>query len=82
MLVNCSFRLEKINEVVRNTGLNTLKTKVNHLEKKISDATTVIHIDLYNGAKQNQRKKLEMLIKKIPDTSGLVTTAVLNTKIS
>ena len=53
MLVNCSFRLEKINEVVRNTELNTLKTKVNHLEKKISDATTVIHIDLYNGAKQN-----------------------------
>ena len=27
-------------------------------------------------------KKLEMLIKKIPDTSGLVTKTVLNTKIS
>ena len=25
---------------------------------------------------------MEMLIKKIPDTSGLVTTTVLNTKIS
>ena len=45
--------MKKINEVVRNTELNTLKTKVNHLEKKISDVTTVIHIDLYNGAKQN-----------------------------
>ena len=26
------------------------------------------------------REKLEILIKKIPDTSGLVTTTVLNTK--
>ena len=25
---------------------------------------------------------MDMLIKKIPDTSGLVTTTVLNTKIS
>ena len=32
------------NEVVNNTKYNTLKTKVNNLEKKILDATTLIHI--------------------------------------
>ena len=33
------------NEVVKNTKFNTPKTKVNHLEKKIPDATTLIYID-------------------------------------
>ena len=33
------------NEVVKNTKFNTLKTKVNNLEKKIPDATTIIHIN-------------------------------------
>ena len=33
------------NEVGKNTKLNTLKTKVNNLEKKIPDATTLIHIN-------------------------------------
>ena len=38
---NCSYRLERIsdvvsNEVVKNTKFNTLNTKVNSLEKKIS----------------------------------------------
>ena len=32
------------NEVVKNTKFNTLKTKVNNLDKTISDATTLIHI--------------------------------------
>ena len=36
------------NEVVKNTKFNTLKTKVNHLEEKIPDATTLIHINQYN----------------------------------
>ena len=30
------------NEVVKNTIFNTLKTKVNNLERKIADATTLI----------------------------------------
>ena len=33
------------NEVVKNTKFNTLKTKVNNLENKIYDATTLIHIN-------------------------------------
>ena len=70
------------NEVVKNTKFNTLKTKVNNLEKKISDATTLIHINQYNTDKQSLEKKIEDVDKKIPDTSGLVTTTVLNTKIS
>ena len=36
------------NEVVKNTKFNTLKTKVNNLENKIPDATTLIHINENN----------------------------------
>ena len=44
-------------EVVRNTKFNTLKTKVNNFDKKIPDATTLIHINQYNTYKQNLEKK-------------------------
>ena len=40
------------NEVVKNAKFNTLNTKVNNLEKKIPDATTLIHINQYNTDKQ------------------------------
>ena len=36
------------NEVVKKTKFNTLKTKKYNLEKKIPDATTLIHINQYN----------------------------------
>ena len=39
------------NEVVKNTKFNTLKTKVNSLEKKIDDATTLIQTNQYNAGK-------------------------------
>ena len=52
------------NEVIKITKFNTLKTKVNNLEKKIPAATTLIHINQYSTDKQNLEKKLEMLIKK------------------
>ena len=42
------------NEVVKNTVFNTLKTKVNNLERKIADAITLIHINQYNTNKINQ----------------------------
>ena len=45
------------NEVLKNTKFNTLKTKVNSLEKKIPDATILIHINQYNTDKQNLEKK-------------------------
>ena len=70
------------NEVVKNTKFSTLKAKVNNLEKKIPDATTLIHINQYNTDKQNLEKKIGDVDKKIPDTSGLVATTVLNTKIN
>ena len=44
-------------EVVKNTKFNTLKTKVNNLEKKNPDAITLIHINQYNTDKQNLEKK-------------------------
>ena len=45
------------NEAVKNTKFNRLKTKVNSLEKKIADATTLIHINQYNTDRQNLDKK-------------------------
>ena len=51
------------NKVVKNTNFNTIKAKVNNLEKKIPDAATSIHINQCNTDKQNLRKKLELLIK-------------------
>ena len=36
-----------VNESVKNTKFNTLKTKLNSLEKKTPDATTLIHINQY-----------------------------------
>ena len=41
------------NDVVENKKINTLKTKVHSLEKKIPDATTLIHINKYNTEKRN-----------------------------
>ena len=40
------------NEVVKNTKLNTLKANVNSLEKKIPDATALIHVNQCNTDKQ------------------------------
>ena len=51
------------NKVGKNTKFNTLKTKVNNLEKKIPDATTLFPINQYNTDKKNFNKKSEMLIK-------------------
>ena len=65
------------NEVVKNTEFSTLKTKVNDLDKNITDSTILIHINQYNADKQNFEKKLELLIK-----NTIVTTTVLNTKIN
>ena len=65
------------NEVVKNTKFNTLKTEANNLRNKIFDAATLFHINQYNKDKQNGDGD-----KKMPDTSGLVTTTVLNAKFS
>ena len=45
------------NEVVKNTKFNTLETKVNNLDKKIPDETTLIHKNQYNTDKQNLERK-------------------------
>ena len=39
------------NKVVKNTRFNTLKTKVNNLERKTPDTATLIHINQYNSDK-------------------------------
>ena len=45
------------NQVLKNTNFNTLKAKVNKLDKKIPDATTLIHINKYNTDKQKLERK-------------------------
>ena len=52
------------NEVVKNIKFNTLKAKVKNLEKKIPDATTLIHINQCNTDKQNLEKKIGDVDKK------------------
>ena len=86
-LKNVPVHLKKLSDVVdnkvfKNAGFNTLKTKIDNLEKKIPDATTLTHINQYNTDKQNLEKEIENVDKKIPDVSGLVTTTVLDTKFS
>ena len=44
-------------EVVKSTKFNKLNTKVNNLEKKISDAATLIQANQYSTDKQNLDKK-------------------------
>ena len=61
---------------------NTLKKKVNNLEKKNHDANGLIHINYYNTDTQNLEKKIEDVDNKIPYKSDLLTANVLNTKIS
>ena len=68
--------------MTKNTKFNTIKTQINNLEKKIPDTTTLIHINQCNRDKKNLEKKTRDVDKKVSDTSGLVTTTVLNTKIS
>ena len=41
------------NEVFKNAKFNTLRTKVNNLEKKIAEPATLIHINQYITDKQN-----------------------------
>ena len=62
--------------------MKLLKTRnsTHNSEKKIPDATTLIHINQYKADKQDLEKLL--LINKISDASGLVPTTVLNTEIS
>ena len=43
--------------VVKNTKLNTLKIKVNKLDKKILDTTTLTHINQYNTDKKTNLEK-------------------------
>ena len=50
---------------MKNTKFKTLKTKVNKLDLKNPDATTLFHINQYNRDKQKlDKKKLKLLIKK------------------
>ena len=51
-------------DVVQNTKYSKVNTKINNLEKKIPNATTLIHISQYNTDKQNLDKKIKGVVKK------------------
>ena len=67
-------------EVVKETMHNKLNTKVNNLENKIPNASTLIQTNQYNTDKQNLEQKMELFIKNTW-LSGLLTTAVFITKL-
>ena len=69
------------NDVMKNTKLKILKTKVNEIDQKILDATTLIYINQYNTNKQNLEKKIRDVDKKLSGVCGLATTTVLNTEL-
>ena len=48
------------NEVIKNIKLNILKTRVNNLENKISDASTSIYINECNTDKENLEKNRDV----------------------
>ena len=54
------------NGVVKNKKINTLKTKLNKLDKKIPNATTLILINQYNTVKQNLESKIGNVDKNNP----------------
>ena len=69
--------------------MKLLKKKIHHTKGKSkylmiqpSDVTTLIQINQYNIDKQNLERKSWICWYEIPGASGLVTTNVLNTKIS
>ena len=54
-------------EVVKKTVYNKLNTKINYLENKISDASTLFQSNQYNVRKQNLEKKIGDVKNKITD---------------
>ena len=56
----------KDNELVKNKTIDSLKTKVNNLEKNISDATTLVHINQCSSDKQSLEKKIGDVEEKYP----------------
>ena len=61
-LKTVSVDLKKLNDAVdkqvaKNTKFNTLKRKVNKLDKEIPDPTILNHINQYNTDKQNMEQK-------------------------
>ena len=44
-------------QVVKNTKVNNLYTKVNKLENKVPNVTTLVHVNQYNTGKKNSEKK-------------------------
>ena len=54
-------------ELVKKTVYNKLNTKINYLENKISDTSTLIKLNQYNSHKQNLEKKIGDVKNKIND---------------
>ena len=54
-------------ELVKKTVYNKLNTKINYLENKISDVSTLFQSNQYNVRKQNLEKKIGDVKNKIND---------------
>ena len=78
--------LKKLSDVVdieflKNTKLKTLKIKVNNLESKIPDTTTLPQISQNNTDQQNLEKNVGVIENTIPDTSNLGTSHVSGSRL-
>ena len=51
-------------KLLKRQKFNTPKTKINNLEKRIPDGTTLIHTNKYNTDKQHLEEKNEDVDKK------------------
>ena len=50
-------------EVIKNTEFNALNAKANNLEKKISDATTLVHvINTIQANKIRRKRSLKLVV--------------------
>ena len=68
-------------DVVKKTKYNKLNPKVNVLEIKITDVSTLIHIKQYNTDKKNLEREKEEVENTVPDVRGLASTIDLNINI-
>ena len=65
-------------ELVKNTNLDKLNIKVNNLENKTPNPTTLVHINQYNTDKQSLEKKIGHVDKTTHDLSdNLLKTQIL-----
>lgn len=69
------------NDAVKKAMYDKLVPKINAVDTTVPGTNSINHKTQYDTAKQNLEKKIEHIIKKLPNTSGQVRKTDLNIKI-